>query len=109
MAKPNPILTAISCLGASLTPAAGARRGVRYAGVRGHTLQGKVYSGSPAIMQIGPDSKMVFRSATLLVTGTAFVNHGKLCGQSEGLIALGRFDCGSVYRRAIAGNEPIFI
>ena len=52
---------------------------------------------------------MVFRSATLLVTGTAFVNHGKLCGQSEGLIALGRFDCGSVYRRAIAGNEPIFI
>ena len=52
---------------------------------------------------------MVFRSATLLVTGTAFVNHGKLCGQSEGLIALGRFDCGSVYRRAIAGDEPAFI
>jgi len=30
----GPILTAISCLGASPTPAAGARRGVRHAGVR---------------------------------------------------------------------------
>jgi len=30
----NPILTAISCLGASRTPAAGARRGVRHAGAR---------------------------------------------------------------------------
>ena len=33
-AKPIPILTATSCLGASRTPAAGARRGVCHAGVR---------------------------------------------------------------------------
>jgi hypothetical protein len=34
MAKPSPILTAISCLSASPTPAAGAHRGTRHAGVR---------------------------------------------------------------------------
>ena len=76
--------------------------------VLGHTLQGKVISGSPAIMQIGRDGKMVFRSATQLMTGKIFVDRGRLCQQIEGLVALRRTDCGAVYRRNITGDETAF-
>jgi adenylate cyclase len=75
--------------------------------VLGHTLRGKVNPGSPAIMQIGRDGKMVFRSATLLYAGTVFIDHDRLCQQSES-VALGRADCGSVYRRNIAEDDPAF-
>jgi adenylate cyclase len=60
-------------------------------------------------MQIGRDGTMVFRSATLLVSGAAFVNDEKLCQQSESLVALQRANCGPVYRRTAASNEPSFV
>ena len=66
--------------------------------VLGHTLRGTINAGSPAIMQIGRDGKMVFRSATLLFTGTAFVDRDRLCQQSESFVTE-RPDCGPVYRR----------
>ena len=72
--------------------------------VFGHTLQGKVHSGSPAIMQIDRDGKVVFRTATLLISGKALVDRGKLCQQSASLVTLGRIDCGPVYRRDSAGD-----
>ena len=76
--------------------------------ILGHTLRGKVYTGSPAIMQIGRDGKMIYRSATLLYTGTAFVDHDRLCQQSESA-ALGRPDCGFVYRRSTTGDELAYV
>ena len=75
--------------------------------VLGHTLRGKINAGSPAIMQIGRDGNMVFRAAALLYTGRVFVDHDRLCQQSES-VALGRTDCGSVYRRTTTGDEPAY-
>ncbi len=66
--------------------------------VLGHILQGKVHSGSPAIMQIGSDGNMAFRSSTLMATGRVFVADGMLCQMTESLVALGRADCGPIYR-----------
>lgn len=77
--------------------------------VFGHTLQGKLYSGSPAIMQIGKDGKMVYRSATLLMTGKAFISGENLCQQGESLVTLRRADCGPVYRRNAGENEPAYV
>jgi adenylate cyclase len=74
--------------------------------VLGHTLQGTLHEGAPALMQIGRDGKMVFRSPTLLITGKIIVDGDRLCQQSESG-ALGRFDCGPVFRRA-AGAEPAY-
>ncbi len=76
--------------------------------VLGHVLQGKVHSGSPAIMQIGKDGKWAFRSATLLITGTIFVSDNMLCQQSESLVALGRSDCGPVFRLNPGENAPAY-
>jgi adenylate cyclase len=75
----------------------------------GHTLRGKVHSGSPAIMQIGKDGNWVFRSTTLLMTGTAFVSDNKLCQLSESLVALGRSDCGPVYRLNAGESEAAYV
>ena len=75
--------------------------------VLGHTLRGKINAGSPAIMQIGWDGKMVFRSATLLYTGTVFVDRDRLCQQSESFVQ-DRPDCGPVYRRDAEGDEPAY-
>ena len=75
--------------------------------VFGRTLQGIMSAGSPAIMQIGKDGKMAFRSAALLYTGRVFVDDDRLCQQSE-TVALGRNDCGSVYRRTPTGDEPAY-
>ncbi len=72
--------------------------------VLGHALQGKINAGSPAIMQIGRDGKMVFRSPTLLYTGRVFVDRDRLCQQSES-VALERINCGPVYRRSVAGDD----
>ena len=77
--------------------------------VLGHTLQGKVHSGSPAIMQIGKDGNWVFRTATLLMTGKAFVSDNKLCQLSESLVALGRSDCGPVYRLNAGESEAAYV
>jgi adenylate cyclase len=70
-------------------------------------LRGTINAGSPAIMQIGRDGKMVFRSATLLYTGTAFVDGERLCQQSESFVT-DRPDCGPVYRRDAEGDEPAY-
>lgn len=76
--------------------------------VLGHTLQGKMHSGSPAIMQIGKDGNWAFRSATLLVTGTAFVSDNKFCQLSDSLVALGRSDCGPVFRLNPGESTPAY-
>lgn len=76
--------------------------------VLGHTLQGKMHSGSPAIMQIGKDGNWAFRSATLLVTGTAFVSDNNLCQLSDSLVALGRSDCGPVFRLNPGESTPAY-
>lgn len=76
--------------------------------VLGHTLQGKINAGSPALMQIGRDGKMVFRSATLLYTGEVFVDHDRMCQQSES-VGLGRTNCGPVYRQITGGGELAYI
>ena len=77
--------------------------------VFGRTLQGKVYSGSPAIMQIDRDGNMVFRTASLLVSGKALVDRGRLCAQSNSLVTLGRTDCGPLYRRGMAGDGLAYV
>ena len=75
--------------------------------VLGHTVRGMINAGSPAIMQTGRDGEMFFRSATLLVTGTAFVDQDRLCLQSESFVTE-LPDCGPVYRRATKGDEPAY-
>ena len=72
--------------------------------VFGRTLQGKVHSGSPAIMQIDQEGNLVFRTASLLVSGKALVDRGRLCAQNNSLVKLGRTDCGPIYRRGMAGD-----
>ncbi len=74
----------------------------------GHTVQGKLYSGSPAIMQVSKEGQMFFRSATLLVTGKAYISGGNFCQQSESLVTLRRAACGPIYRRTSTGNETQF-
>jgi len=76
--------------------------------VLGHTLRGKVNLGAPALMQIGKDGQMVFRSTTQLLTGKIVVDDDMMCQQSDNA-ALGRMDCGSVYRRAPATEEPRYM
>jgi adenylate cyclase len=67
-----------------------------------------VYSGSPAIMQFGRNGKLVFRSATVLMSAMAFVDRGMLCQQINSLIASGRADYGPVYHHSFTGGEPAF-
>lgn len=71
--------------------------------ILGRDLRGKTGGGSPAIMQVGRDGAMVFRSNTLLYSGRAFVKNDDLCTQSES-VALNRPHCGPVYRRSMAGD-----
>jgi adenylate cyclase len=72
--------------------------------VLGHTLQGRVEPGAPAMMQIGEDGKAAFRSARQFTTETVFVDRDQLCEKSENLF--GRADCGPVYKRTSAAGEP---
>ncbi|PZM16710.1 adenylate/guanylate cyclase domain-containing protein [Rhizobium tubonense] len=66
--------------------------------VMGKLLRGKTApSGNPVLMQIDPDGRAAFRSATQMITETVFVEGDMLCEQSES--AFGRADCGLVYRR----------
>ncbi len=75
--------------------------------VMGKLLRGKTEpSGSPALMQIEPNGKAAFRSATQMITGTVFVNDDMLCEQSEN--AFGRADCGPVYKPANAPDETSY-
>jgi adenylate cyclase len=77
--------------------------------VLGRTLRGRVQSGSPAIMQTGKNGEWAFRSTTLLMTGTAFVSDNKLCQLSDSLVALGRSDCGPVYRLNPSESEYKYV
>ena len=74
----------------------------------GHTLQGKLYSGYPAIMQISKEGKMFFRSTALMVTGKALISDGEFCQQSESLVTLRRAICGPIYRRNTTDNDVQF-
>ena len=65
--------------------------------VPGHTLQGRVEPGSPALMQVGRDGTAAFRTSRQFFTETVFVDRDDLCEQSESLF--GRADCGPVYKR----------
>ena len=74
--------------------------------VLGHTLQGRVEPGSPALMQIGQDGKAAFRTSAHFFTETVFVNRNDLCEKSESIF--GREDCGPVYKRRSASDEPSY-
>ena len=74
--------------------------------VLGHTLQGRIESGSPALMQIGQDGKAAFRTSRQFFTETVFVNRDDLCEKSESMF--GRADCGPVYRRGSAADGPSY-
>ncbi|TCN30197.1 adenylate/guanylate cyclase domain-containing protein [Sinorhizobium americanum] len=76
--------------------------------VMGSLLQGKIEpSASPALMQVGPDGKAAFRSATQMMTEMVFVKEDLLCEQSEN--AFGQADCGPVYRRANSPDETRYV
>ena len=72
----------------------------------GHTLQGHIEPGSPAMMQIGQDGKAAFRTSRQFLTETVFVDRDHLCEKSESMF--GRADCGPVYRRGSAAGEPSY-
>ena len=74
--------------------------------VLGHTLQGRVEPGSPALMQIGQDGKAAFRTSRQFFTETVFVNRDDLCEKSESIF--GRSDCGPVYKRGSASDESSY-
>ncbi len=74
--------------------------------VLGHTLQGRVEPGLPALMQIGQDGTAAFRTSRQFFTETVFVNRDDLCEKSESMF--GRADCGPVYKRGSAGDEPSY-
>ena len=74
--------------------------------VLGHTLQGRIEPGSPALMQIGQDGKAAFRTSRQFFTETVFVNRDNLCERSESMF--GRADCGPVYKRGSGADEPSY-
>jgi hypothetical protein len=61
----------------------------------GHTWQGQIEPGRPAIMEIGKDGRIAFRSPLRLITGTVHIDHDNLCEQSE--YFLENADCGPVF------------
>jgi len=75
--------------------------------IPGHTLQGRVEPGSPALMQVGRDGTAAFRTARQFFTEMVFVDRDDLCEQSESMF--GRADCGPVYKRDKAGDEPGYV
>ncbi len=74
--------------------------------VLGHTLEGRIEPGLPAMMYIGKDGKTAFRSAKQFVTETVFVDGDQLCEQSENMF--GRDICGPVYKQADVAGEPSY-
>jgi TolB-like protein/class 3 adenylate cyclase len=71
----------------------------------GRTWRGRTEAGESALLQFSRDGKTAFRTATQIVTGTAFVDGDMLCQQSENVL-LGRPRCGPVYRRTHDPGEP---
>jgi TolB-like protein/class 3 adenylate cyclase len=71
--------------------------------VFGHTLQGQIEPGTPAIMQIDRGGNAAFRSVTRLITGTVYVERDFLCERSENMF--GRPDCGPVYRQIVSESN----
>ncbi len=74
--------------------------------VLGHTLQGRIEPGLPALMQIGQDGKTAFRTSRQFIIETVFVNRDDLCEKSEGVF--GRADCGPVYKWGSAAGQPSY-
>lgn len=76
--------------------------------VIGHTLQGRIKPGmQPAIMQIEQNGMAAFRTATRLITETAYVDHDLLCERSENMF--GRPDCGPVYKNSSATSNAPYV
>ena len=59
------------------------------------------------MMQIGVDGKTAFRSSRQFFTETVFVDRDELCEKSENVF--GRADCGPVYKRGGAADEPGYV
>jgi TolB-like protein/tetratricopeptide (TPR) repeat protein len=74
--------------------------------VLGHTLQGRIEPGLPAMMQVDEDGKAAFRTSRQIFTETVFVDRDDLCEKSESLF--GRADCGPVYKRGSTEGEPSY-
>jgi hypothetical protein len=74
--------------------------------VFGHTLQGQIEPGSPAIMQIDKVGNAAFRSVRQLLTGTVFIDGDLLCERSENMF--GRPDCGPVYRHTDSNGKQSY-
>ena len=72
--------------------------------VLGHTLQGRIEPGLPAMMQIDQKGNAAFRSTRQFITETVFVDDDQLCEKSENIF--GRPDCGPVYKRGSVSGEP---
>ena len=75
--------------------------------VLGHTLQGQIEPGSPAIMQIDRLGNAAFRSVRQLLTGTVYIEGDLLCQRSENMF--GRPDCGPIYKRTDAASGPPYV
>jgi hypothetical protein len=61
----------------------------------------------PAIMQIEQNGMAAFRTATRLITETAYVDHDLLCERSENMF--GRPDCGPVYKNSSATSNAPYV
>jgi tetratricopeptide (TPR) repeat protein len=70
----------------------------------GHTWQGRLEGGGPALAQIQPNGEMAFRTTNYIATGAAFVAGDMLCEQLEAL-SLGRPVCGPIYRLSNRSGE----
>ena len=74
--------------------------------VLGHTLQGQIEPGQPAIMQIDREGNAAFRSVRQLLTGTVYVDRDLLCERSENMF--GRPDCGPVYKHTASNGKQSY-
>jgi adenylate cyclase len=72
----------------------------------GHTWQGRLEGGGPALAQIQPDGEMAFRTTNYIATGGAFVAGDMLCEQLEAL-SLGRPVCGPIYRLSNRSEDDL--
>jgi len=74
----------------------------------GRTWRGRLDGVGPAIMQIGSDGKLGFRTTTYIATGTAHVENDMLCEHIDAL-TLGRTICGPIYRSdSEAGGQSAY-
>ena len=73
--------------------------------VIGRTWTGQHHNGSDFLQFIDDQGRLVYRSATSFITGSASLEGDRLCIAIEGHL-LGRKVCGEVYRRRAEDNLP---